>query len=72
MVSMAPVVGMGMSPEQREQVLADFTLLAALDHRSLRDGRIVDARAEGLLAAVKAYQETGGPQLDTAGLVFAA
>jgi hypothetical protein len=72
MDSVAAVVAMDMSPERREQALADFTLLVALDHRSLRDGHVVDPHAEGLLAAVQAWQATGRPQFDTAGLVFAA
>ena len=47
-----------MSPEQYEQALEDYTTLVALKHRRLRDGRIVDGHAEGLLAVVKAWQDS--------------
>ena len=59
-----------MSPERYEQAVEDFIFLAALRHRRLHDGRIVDPRAEGLLSVVKAYQEWPGPVLDVAELVL--
>jgi hypothetical protein len=61
-----------MTSEQYEQAAENVTVLLALGHRRLRDGRIADGRAEGLLDIVKAWQESTSPQLDVAGLVFAA
>jgi hypothetical protein len=57
--------------DQYERAVEYYTMLAALNHRRLRDRRIVDGHAEGLLAMVKAWQESTRPQLDVAGLVFA-
>jgi hypothetical protein len=61
-----------MSPELQEQAIENLTMLAALNHRRLRDGRIVDGRAEGILAMVMAWQESTKPQFDVADLMFAA
>jgi hypothetical protein len=61
-----------MTPEQYEQAAEDFTVLVALQHNRLRDGRIADGRAEGLLDIVRTWQESSCPQLDVADLVFAA
>ncbi|MDB5712592.1 MAG: hypothetical protein JWL96_4662 [Sphingomonas bacterium] len=61
-----------MSSEQYEQAVENLSVLVALNHNSLRDGRIVDGRAEGLLSIVTAWQGSRSPQLDIAGLVFAA
>lgn len=49
----------------------DVSVLAALDHRRLHDGRIVDARAEALLAIVGVLSVSDRPRLDTAGLIVA-
>jgi hypothetical protein len=61
-----------MTSEQYEQEAEDFTVLVALQHRRLRDGQIADGRAEGLLDIVRGWQQSTYPQLDVAGLVFAA
>lgn len=61
-----------MTPEQYDEAAENMTVLFALGHRRLRDGRIVDGRAEGLLDIVKTWQESTSPQLDVAGLVFPA
>jgi hypothetical protein len=60
------------STEQHEQAVETYAFLSALKHRRLRDGRIADGHAEGLLAVVKAWQESTRPQLDVADLVWAA
>lgn len=59
------------SPKHEDQMIENYAVLAALNHRRLRDGQIVDARAEGLLAIVTDSLKSGGPKLDIAGLVFA-
>ena len=58
--------------DQFEQAVENYTMLAALKHRRLHDGRISDGRAEGLLAMIKAWQESTRARLDISGLTFAA
>jgi hypothetical protein len=64
--------GTVMTTEQYDQAAENLTVLIALRHARLRDGRIADGRAEGLLDIVKTWQESTSPQLDVGGWISLA